>query len=97
MYLIDMFNISLKNIIGTPRQSSMMINPIGGGQYCHMGLGDGLRLCFGNINESKSIAINLNVDGVPLYKNGTILANSLQCFYMPYISPNHYWNLSWAP
>lgn len=36
-----------------------------------MGLEAGLRVCFGHIRQSTSIEINLNIDGVPIYENGT--------------------------
>lgn len=33
--------------------------------------GECLRRAFWNLNESRSISININIDGLPLYKNGT--------------------------
>lgn len=65
---------------GTPRNSSKMIKEITGRQYIHTGLEVELRSLFGSIQESKSIAINVNIDGMTLYENRTtILANPVLC------------------
>lgn len=50
---------------------------------------DGLRSCFSNIQKLTSINININLDGIPIYENGTdqfwpILFNIHE---MPHISP----------
>lgn len=74
---------------GTPRKSAKTIKVITGGQYIHSGLEVGLRSVFASIQESKSIAININIDGLPLYKNGTEQFWPILCnvHTMPHISP----------
>lgn len=76
-------------VIGTPRKASVGIQSIAGGQYYHKGLETGLRSLFGNMNESESIAININVNGLPLYKNGTDQFWPILCniHNLPHINP----------
>lgn len=49
----------------------MAIKQVAGGQYWHFGLEEGLRCCFGEIQQSTTIEININIDGIPIYENGT--------------------------
>lgn len=56
---------------GTPRTAALSVRNVEGGQYWHEGLERGLRICFGQIEQSSSIAININIDGIPIFENGT--------------------------
>lgn len=40
-----------------------------GGQYWHQRSEFGLRLCFKNITQPQLIEINVNIDGLPVYKS----------------------------
>lgn len=62
---------------------------IDGGQYFHQGIEFGLRLCFKSITQPQLIEININTDGLPLYKSSNdqfwpILYN---IHNMPHIKP----------
>ncbi|XP_055539699.1 uncharacterized protein LOC129726711 [Wyeomyia smithii] len=59
-----------KRFLRTPRTVANVID-IQGGQYWHQGLENCLRLAFPELAESLKISININIDGLPLYKNGT--------------------------
>lgn len=74
--------------LGTPR-TKHTIADIGGGRYWHRGLEFGLRLCFNQLNGPLAIEININIDGLPIYKSSNdqfwpILFNIHR---MPHISP----------
>lgn len=58
-------------LIGTPQGTSSAIQHLAGGQYWHFGLEEGLRSCFANIQQSTTIHINVNIDGIPIFENGT--------------------------
>ncbi|XP_055585464.1 uncharacterized protein LOC129738304 [Uranotaenia lowii] len=47
------------------------IYDIQGGKYWHNGIGVCLQSSFGNLNKNRTIDINVNIDGLPLYNNGT--------------------------
>lgn len=67
------FNVNLpidpRTLMGTPKISSTTIDSIGGGNYWHQGLETCLRSCFSNLNRPISIALNFNIDGLPLYNS----------------------------
>lgn len=58
-----------RTFLCTPVKPSLKIIPLCGGLYWHQGLEYCLRSCFATLNKSISIAINFNVDGLPLYNS----------------------------
>lgn len=57
-----------RTIMKTPR--SINVIQIGGtGEYWHQGLGFCLLNCFRNITQNLSISINVNIDGLPIYRS----------------------------
>lgn len=58
-----------RTLMFTPAQSSLQIIPLSGGLYWHQGLEYCLRVCFATLDKPISIAINFNVDGLPLYNS----------------------------
>lgn len=71
--LNNRFNLSLpcdpRTLMGTPRNPSTTIINIVGGEYWHQGLEPCLRSCFANLHRPISIALNFNVDGLPLFNS----------------------------
>lgn len=72
-------------------QTPQIINvvPISGGEYWHQGLANCLKEIFRNLNEPLTISLNINIDGLPLYKSSKvefwpILFNLAE---MPHVSP----------
>ncbi|XP_065075507.1 uncharacterized protein LOC135699230 [Ochlerotatus camptorhynchus] len=78
-----------RRLLSTPRNKKP-ISSIEGGQYWHQGIEICLRRCFTNLNESCSILININIDGLPLFNNGTdqvwLILFNIHSF-MPEIDP----------
>lgn len=65
------------------------LTPLGQGQYWHHGLRQCLQSLFADLNESKSISINVNLDGLPIYKSSKdefwpILFNIVE---LPHVEP----------
>lgn len=67
------FNVQLQSdprtFMRTPRQKHKFIK-MQGGEYWHQGLDLCLRSLFFNLNEILSISININIDGLPIYRSG---------------------------
>ncbi|XP_065088016.1 uncharacterized protein LOC135709552 [Ochlerotatus camptorhynchus] len=61
---------SPRRLLRTPRINPTIID-IEGGQYWHQGLEHCLRMCFPELKEPLKVNININIDGLPLFKNGT--------------------------
>ncbi|XP_062557409.1 uncharacterized protein LOC134222280 [Armigeres subalbatus] len=59
-----------RRLLDTPRCKPEM-QPIDGGYYWHNSIELCLRSFFENMTESCTASININIDGLPLYKNGT--------------------------
>ncbi|XP_055549819.1 uncharacterized protein LOC129732717 isoform X2 [Wyeomyia smithii] len=59
-----------RRLLGTSRKQLELIK-IEGGQYWHTGFGECLRQAFRDLNEPKKISVNINIDGLTLFKNGT--------------------------
>ncbi|XP_062542928.1 uncharacterized protein LOC134210711 [Armigeres subalbatus] len=59
-----------RRLLITPRKPVAVVK-IQGGQYWHQGLENCLRYCFTGLAAPRSISININIDGLPLFKNGT--------------------------
>ncbi|XP_065080789.1 uncharacterized protein LOC135703464 [Ochlerotatus camptorhynchus] len=59
-----------RRLLRTPRINPTIID-IEGGQYWHQGLENCLRMCFPELTEPLLVEININIDGLPLFKNGT--------------------------
>lgn len=60
-----------------------------GGQYCHLGITSGLEICFKDMMQPNTIEININIDGLTIYKSShdqfwPILFNVHK---MPHIKP----------
>lgn len=53
---------------GTPR-TAPAISKIEGGQYWHRGIEFALQICFKNLMQPTTIEININIDGLPIYKS----------------------------
>lgn len=58
-----------RTLMCTPTKPSLQIIPLSGGLYWHQGLEYCLRSCFATLDKPISIAINFNVDGLPLYNS----------------------------
>ncbi|EAT39723.1 AAEL008504-PA [Aedes aegypti] len=72
----------------TPR--NVDIRPMGGGgQYWHQGLEPCLRRIFRDIRTDTSISININIDGLPIYKSTTKNFWPILCniYEIPSIAP----------
>ncbi|XP_021705627.1 uncharacterized protein LOC110678452 [Aedes aegypti] len=94
--LIDVLNSNLqldlpkdpRSIMRTPR--NVDIRPMGeGGQYWHQGLEPCLRRIFRDIRTDTSISININIDGLPIYKSTTKNFWPILCniYEIPSIAP----------
>ncbi|XP_038117988.1 uncharacterized protein LOC119769477 [Culex quinquefasciatus] len=59
-----------RRLLGTPRKEPELIQ-IEGGQYWHHGLEHSLRIAFNKLSNPRNISININIDGLPIFKNGT--------------------------
>lgn len=76
-----------RTLLRTPQVVN--VSPISGGEYWHHGFGNCLNKIFQNLNESITISININIDGLPLYRSSQtefwpILFNLAE---MPQVSP----------
>lgn len=58
-----------RTLLSTPVKPSIEIIPLSGGLYWHQGLEYCIRSCYASLNKSISIALNFNVDGLPLYSS----------------------------
>lgn len=73
--LIAIINDRLPNVLPKdPRTllqtaKTVSLKPIGEGQYWHHGLRECIENIFANTNESTTISININLDGLPVYKS----------------------------
>ena len=69
-----------RTLLCTPRTCS--VRPLNsGGEYCHLGLANGLlktRIC-GNALQSKCLKVQFNVDGVPLFKSSNTTIWPILC------------------
>ncbi|XP_065084050.1 uncharacterized protein LOC135706363 [Ochlerotatus camptorhynchus] len=71
LYIVDRtLPTDPRRLLGTHHKEPDLVK-IEGGQYGHQGLDACLRRVFWDLNQSRCISINLNIDGLPLYKNGT--------------------------
>ncbi|XP_065072801.1 uncharacterized protein LOC135697134 [Ochlerotatus camptorhynchus] len=77
-----------RRLLGTPRKEPDLVK-IEGGQYWHQGLDACLRRVFWDLNQSRCISININIDGLPLYKNGAdqVWPILMNIFDLPEIKP----------
>lgn len=66
-----------RSLLRTPR--FIEISTDAGGQMWYRGIETNLRNIFSNLNENIEIALNFNIDGLPLFK-------SSQCCFWPILS-----------
>ncbi|XP_055599416.1 uncharacterized protein LOC129748738 isoform X2 [Uranotaenia lowii] len=81
--------LSARTLLKTSRTETSKILAIPGGQYWYRGLQACLNNCFQNLQKPMSISININIDGLPMYKSSRlqlwpILIN---IFEMPDLNP----------
>lgn len=62
--------IDSRTLLKTPR--NVQIDSISGGHYWHCGLRENLTRIFPKLTENISIDININIDGLPLFKGSAI-------------------------
>jgi hypothetical protein len=78
-----------RTLMRTPKIVNIIEIDNGGGSYWHQGLEFCLRNCFKDLTRDISISININIDGLPLYKSSftnfwPVLFNIAE---YPYIQP----------
>lgn len=59
-----------RTLLQTPRKVN--IENIVGGKYWHQGLKNALSPIFSSLNKDITLQMNINIDGLPLYKSSTI-------------------------
>lgn len=75
--MLDIFNRNTnvqlgkdpRTLMRTPKETIITDIDEGKGQYWHQGLKTCLERCFSKINQPISISININIDGVPLFRS----------------------------
>ncbi|XP_055841957.1 uncharacterized protein LOC129909036 isoform X1 [Episyrphus balteatus] len=58
-----------RTVMATPRKKCEINEDGFGGSYWHYGLENALTNCLANVQEDTTIKININVDGLPLFKS----------------------------
>lgn len=78
-----------RTLLGTPQATGELCVDIAGGKYWHNGLKACLDQWFANVDENKSISLNINVDGLPIYKSSKYQLWPILCnvHEMPQLSP----------
>lgn len=56
-----------RTLLQTPQ--SITITSMSNGEYWHYGVKNGLKLVFRNLEESIDISLNINIDGLPIFKS----------------------------
>lgn len=56
-----------RTLLQTPQ--SITITPMSNGDYWHYGVENGLKLVFRDLEESIDISLNINIDGLPIFKS----------------------------
>lgn len=79
--LLDILNKNFPNInlpkdartiMSTPRQVNNLMYDDHGGSYWHYGIKKALINCLSGMNFGASLSININIDGLPLYKSSRV-------------------------
>lgn len=69
-----------RTLLQTPK--TVQIMDVGGGKYWYNGIERNLRLIFSKLEKNISIALNFNMDGLPIFK-------SSQRVFWPILSTIH--------
>lgn len=81
--LLSIYNYSLKNkklrklptdprtLLSTPQKIESIVS-LDGGSYWHPGVTHCLKSYFKTLDRSMSISLNINIDGIPLYRSSKI-------------------------
>lgn len=59
-----------RTLLQTP--PAVSISKFPGGEYWHNGLENCLKKLFANLAEPKTVTLNVNIDGVPLYRSSSV-------------------------
>lgn len=58
-----------RTLLDTPQNTGKSCSTIAGGKYWHHGIKRCLIKWFGNLSDNINISININIDGLPIYKS----------------------------
>ncbi|XP_065092744.1 uncharacterized protein LOC135713549 [Ochlerotatus camptorhynchus] len=78
-----------RTLLETPQATGKLCIDMAGGKYWHHGLKACLDQWFANVDESISISLNINVDGLPIYKSSKYQLWPILCnvHEMPQLKP----------